>query len=173
MSLSYDARSVFSLFSMKYMGSCPLNWNFCVWGKAHQRATQATPHPTASRIRGVYTWRERDFRTRTRNPGAELRRGEKGGGENNAKLNNSRTEWYFGAIFYTKIDIPFLLLIALTNCAHLLLASLASKNLVLCTVGAESLCRAESLCCNTCISYFRHLDWDRNLIFSQLTICVS
>jgi hypothetical protein len=23
--LSYDARSVFSLFSMKYMGSCPLN----------------------------------------------------------------------------------------------------------------------------------------------------
>jgi hypothetical protein len=25
-SLSYDARSVFSLFSMKYMGSCPLNW---------------------------------------------------------------------------------------------------------------------------------------------------
>jgi hypothetical protein len=25
MPLSYDARSVFSLFSMKYMGSCPLN----------------------------------------------------------------------------------------------------------------------------------------------------
>ncbi len=27
MPLSYDARSVFSLFSMKYMGSCPLNRN--------------------------------------------------------------------------------------------------------------------------------------------------
>ncbi len=26
------------------------------------------------------------------------------------------------------------------------------------TVGAESLCRAESLCHNTCISYFRHLE---------------
>ncbi len=27
-----------------------------------------------------------------------------------------------------------------------------------CTVGAESLCRVESLCRNTCISYFRHLE---------------
>jgi hypothetical protein len=27
-----------------------------------------------------------------------------------------------------------------------------------CTVGAESLCRAESFCRNTCISYFRHLE---------------
>ncbi len=26
------------------------------------------------------------------------------------------------------------------------------------TVGEESLCRAESLCRNTCISYFRHLE---------------
>ncbi len=26
------------------------------------------------------------------------------------------------------------------------------------TVGAESLCRAKSLCRNTCISYFRHLE---------------
>jgi hypothetical protein len=41
----------------------------------------------------------------------------------------------FGAIFYTKIDIPFLLLIALTNCAHLLLASLASKNRFLYSEG--------------------------------------
>ncbi len=34
-----------------------------------------------------------------------------GGGGNNAKLNNSSTEHHFDAIFFTKIDIPFLLLI--------------------------------------------------------------
>jgi hypothetical protein len=99
-------------------------------------ATQATPHPTASRIREVYTWRDCDSRTRTWNPDAELGRRERGrGGENNAKLNNSSTEQYFGTIFYTKIDIPFLLLIALTKCAYLLLASLASKNRVLYSEG--------------------------------------
>jgi hypothetical protein len=54
--------------------------HFCVWGKARQMATQATPHPTSSRIRGVYTWKERNSRTRTRNPDAELECGEKGGG---------------------------------------------------------------------------------------------
>jgi hypothetical protein len=32
------------------------------------------------------------------------------------------------------------------------------KNILLYTVGTESLCRAESLCRNTCISYFRHLE---------------
>ncbi len=57
------------------------------------------------------------------------------GGENNAKLNNSITEWHFDAIFYMKTDIPFLFLIALTNCAHLLLAWLASKNRVLYSEG--------------------------------------
>ncbi len=46
------------------------------------------------------------------------------GGENNAKLNNSITKQYFGAILHT-----------LTNCAHLLLASLASKNRVLYSEG--------------------------------------
>jgi hypothetical protein len=30
--------------------------------------------------------------------------------------------------------------------------------LIVSTVGTESLCRAESLCRNTCISYFRHLE---------------
>jgi hypothetical protein len=41
----------------------------------------------------LYTWRKCDFRTRTRNPAAELRRGEKGRGEkNNANLNNSITK---------------------------------------------------------------------------------
>jgi hypothetical protein len=37
--------------------------------------------------------------------------------------------------FYTKMCIPFLLLIALTNCAHLLSACLASKNGVLYNEG--------------------------------------
>jgi hypothetical protein len=99
--------------------------NFCVWGKALQRATQATPHPTASRIRGVYTWREHDSRMRTWNPDVELvgtRR--KGGGGNNAKLNNSSMVQHFDAIFQMKIDIPLFLLIALTKCSSLLLASL-------------------------------------------------
>ncbi len=32
-SLSYDTRNVFSLFSVKYMGSCPLNRKVCLrWG---------------------------------------------------------------------------------------------------------------------------------------------
>ncbi len=50
------------------------------------------------------------------------------GGENNEILNNSITKWYFDAILHMKIGIPFLLLNSLTNCAHILLASLASKN---------------------------------------------
>jgi hypothetical protein len=49
---------------------------FFVWGKARERATQATPHPTASRIRGIYTWKKRGCGTRTRNPDAELGSGE-------------------------------------------------------------------------------------------------
>jgi hypothetical protein len=60
---------------------------------------------------------------------------EKGGGGNNAKLNNSSTEQYFSARFYTKIDITFLLHIALIKCSYLLLASLASKNRVLYSEG--------------------------------------
>jgi hypothetical protein len=58
-----------------------------------------------------------------------------GGGENNAKLNNSSMKQHFSAIFYTKIDIPFFLLIALTKCAYLLLALLASKNRILYSEG--------------------------------------
>jgi hypothetical protein len=46
------------------------------------------------------------------------------GEENNAKLNNSSTEQHFDA---RKIAITFLLLIALTNCAYLLSASLEAK----------------------------------------------
>ncbi len=79
-------------------------------------------------------------RTRLQDADAESGRGfrtrRKGkGGENNAKLNNSSTEQHFDAIFHTKIDIPFLLLNALTKCAYLLLASLASKNRVLYSEG--------------------------------------
>jgi hypothetical protein len=91
-------------------------------------ATQATHHPIESRICGVYKWKERNSRMRTQNPDAELGCGERGRGGNNAKLNNSSTEQHFDAIFYTKIAITFLLLIALTKCAYLLLASLASKS---------------------------------------------
>ncbi len=43
MPLSYDARSVFSLFSMKYMGSCPLNRKYM----SYHRETQG-PKPSAS-----------------------------------------------------------------------------------------------------------------------------
>ncbi len=58
-----------------------------------------------------------------------------GGGENNAKLYNSLMEQHFNAIFHAKIANPFLLLIALTKCAYLLLALLASKNRVLYSEG--------------------------------------
>jgi hypothetical protein len=51
-----------------------------------------------------------------------------GGGENNAKLNNSSTVQHFDARFKMKILNTFLLLIALSKCAYLLLALLASKN---------------------------------------------
>jgi hypothetical protein len=37
--------------------------------------------PARGLFSGVYTWRKRDIRTLTRNPPAELRRGEKGRGE--------------------------------------------------------------------------------------------
>jgi hypothetical protein len=99
--------------------------SFLCLGKSPLEGTQATPHPTASRICGIYTWKKRGCRTRTRNPDAD---GEWGRGENNAKLNNSSTDQHFDAGFQTKIAITFLLLIALTKCAYLLLALLASKN---------------------------------------------
>jgi hypothetical protein len=69
-----------------------------------------------------------------RNPDADLGREERGGGKN-AKLNNSSTEQHFDAIFHTKIDIPFFLLIVLSKCAYLLLASLASKNRIIYSEG--------------------------------------
>ncbi len=68
------------------------------------------------------------------NPDAESGCGEWGGG-NNAKLNNSSTDQHFDAGFQMKIANTFLLLIALTKSAYLLLASLASKNRVLYSEG--------------------------------------
>ena len=96
-------------------------------------ATQPTPHPTASRIRRVYTLERTWFQDADADLGHGEREGE--GRENTAKLNNSSTEQHFDAIFHMKIVIPFLLLIALTKCAYLLLASLASKNGVLYSEG--------------------------------------
>jgi hypothetical protein len=52
-------------------------------------------------------------------------------GKNNAILNNLITKQHFDTIFHRKMCIPFLLLIALTNCAYHLSASLASENRVL------------------------------------------
>jgi hypothetical protein len=58
-----------------------------------------------------------------------------GGGENNAKLSHSSTGQHFHAGFKIKIANTFLLLIALTKSAYLLLASLASKNHILYSEG--------------------------------------
>jgi hypothetical protein len=70
-----------------------------VFGEKPGRGLPATPHPTASRFRGLYTWRKRNIRTQTRNPPTELGRGEKGrGGENNVILNNLITKQYLDAI---------------------------------------------------------------------------
>jgi hypothetical protein len=82
-------------------------------------------------------------RTRFQDADAESGHGigwdaEKRGGGNNAKLNNSSTVQHFDAIFQMKIDIPFFLLIALTKCSYLLLASLASNNCVLYSKGARA-----------------------------------
>ena len=99
-------------------------------GKRPPDGFPSHPPPHRIQIRGVYTWKERDSRTRI----WDTDRGG-GGRENNAKLNNSSTEQHFDAIFHMKIVIPFLLLIALTKCAFLLLASLASKNRILYSEG--------------------------------------
>ncbi len=77
-------------------------------------------------------------KARMQDADAKSRRGigtQREGGKNNAKLNNSSTDQHFDARFYTKIATTFLLLIALTKCAYLLLASLAIKNCVLYSEG--------------------------------------
>jgi hypothetical protein len=45
--LSYDARSVFSLFSMKYMGSCPLNRKnyYCTGFSCKNKTKPTSPVP--------------------------------------------------------------------------------------------------------------------------------
>ncbi len=80
-------------------------------------------------------------KARMQEAGAKSRRGIgtrrewEGRGENNTKLNNSSTGQHFVVEFHTKIAFTFLLLIALTKCAYLLLALLASKNRVLYSEG--------------------------------------
>jgi hypothetical protein len=65
-----------------------------------------------------------------RGPEIQTRRMGEGGG-NNSKRSHSSTGQHFDAGFQMKIANTFLLLIALTKSAYLLLASLASKNRVL------------------------------------------
>jgi hypothetical protein len=66
--------------------------------------------------------------------GIETRRME-GRGENNAKRRHSLAVQYFAAKFKLKIANTFLLHIALTKSAYLLLALLASENRVLYSEG--------------------------------------
>jgi hypothetical protein len=105
-----------------------------VFGEKPARGLPKPPPPhRVEKLRSLHV-----ERTRFQDADAESGRGiwtrRKGGG-NNAKLNNSSTEQHFDARFQTKIAITFLLLIALTKCAYLLLASLASKNRVLYSEG--------------------------------------
>jgi hypothetical protein len=90
------------------------------------------PPPTPPRLETAkFTRGKNAIPGRGRGFGTRVR----GGGNNNAKLNNSSREQHFDSRFQTKIAITFLLLFALTKCAYLLLASLASKNHVLYSEG--------------------------------------
>jgi hypothetical protein len=68
-------------------GRCQVTWgkssktNFCVWRKAHQRATQATPYHTAPGFGGFTHGENAKLGYGAWNPPAGLRRGEKGRGE--------------------------------------------------------------------------------------------
>jgi hypothetical protein len=110
-----------------------------VFGKARQRATQATPLLTAPESSGFYTSRKRQIEPRSAESTRQIETRRKGkGGKilfffNNLKRNNILTRY-----FYTKMCIPFFLFVALTNCAYLLSACLASKN-------ASYIVKAESI----------------------------
>jgi len=105
---------------------------------SHHLKAWITCHPPPHRVENPRSLHVE--RTRFQDADSESGRGigwdaEKGGGGNNAKLNNSSTVQHFDAIFHMKIDIPLFLLIALTKCSSLLLVSLASKNCVLYSKG--------------------------------------
>jgi hypothetical protein len=85
-----------------------------------------TPHPTTSRIRGKRADAGRGRKIQMRNWDVE-----NGGGGNNAKRSHSSMGQHFDAGFQMKIVNTFLLLIALTKSAYLLLASMASKTRIL------------------------------------------
>jgi hypothetical protein len=67
------------------------------WGRGASRCQPKRPSTTPRPDSAEFTRRENAISGRGR--GIETRRKGKGG-ENNAKLNNSTTELYFGAIFY-------------------------------------------------------------------------
>jgi hypothetical protein len=97
-------------------------------GKSPLEGYPSHPPPHCIENPRIYTWKKRGCRTRTRNPDAELGRGERGrGGGNNAKLNNSSTDQHFEDSYY--LSSPY--------CVDkmCLLASLASKNRVLYSEG--------------------------------------
>ncbi len=108
-----------------------------VFGEKPARGLPKPPPTSPSRETAEFTRGKNTIPGRGRGIRTRIWDTEKGGGGvgNNAKLNNSLTEQHFNARFQTKIAITFLLLIAVTKCAYLLLASLASKNHVLYSEG--------------------------------------
>jgi hypothetical protein len=67
--------------------------NSCVWGKARQRATQATPPPPARRLNLATFTHGENAKLRSHAPDPPAR--EREGGEIPRFLNNSTTEQYF------------------------------------------------------------------------------
>jgi hypothetical protein len=102
--------------------------NPCVWGKACQSATQATPPPHAAWI-----WRHSNAKSGCPNETPEW--GGGGGGECRVFQITQQRSKISRCFFHTKVCSPFLLRIGLTNCPHLLFACLASKNGVLYSEG--------------------------------------
>jgi hypothetical protein len=108
-----------------------------VFGRKPARGLPKPP-PSAPRLdSATFTRGENAKLTRgAPNLPAVLRPGEKGrGGKILRFYNNLITKQYFNALLFAKMCIPFLLLIALTNCAHLLSACLTSINGVLYSEG--------------------------------------
>ncbi len=106
-----------------------------VFGEKPTRGLTKLPPTQPRRISTKFTRRENAISGRgcgihTRNWDAEKREGGRKIMQNFITQQRKKKK-YFDAILHTKIGIPFLLLIALTNCAHLLLAPLASKKRIL------------------------------------------
>jgi hypothetical protein len=77
--------------------------NFCVWGKARQRATQATPLRKAPESGDFYTWRKRQIESRSAESTRQIETLEKGkGGKIPDFLNNLITKQYIDALLSHK-----------------------------------------------------------------------